>query len=92
MKATYQQKNVTTQVTSYTKLIKIHMAENANVIEFLDEFQCLVDDVTVVDLDIPKPQLVILLLKALPSSWHAFITTQGNQINMTLATLIGKIK
>jgi hypothetical protein len=68
------------------------MAENANVIEFLDEFQCLVDDVTVVDLDIPKPQLVILLLKALPSSWHAFITTQGNQINMTLATLIGKIK
>jgi hypothetical protein len=47
---------------------------------------------TIVNLDIPKPQLVILLLKALPFSWHAFITTQGNQINMTLATLIGKIR
>jgi hypothetical protein len=31
-------------------------------------------------------------LKALPFSWHAFITTQANQINMNLATLIGKIK
>ncbi len=80
MKATYQQTNVTTQITSYTKLIKIHMAGNANVIEFLDEFQCLVDDVTVANLDILKPQLVIFLLKALPSLWHAFITTKGNQI------------
>jgi hypothetical protein len=31
-------------------------------------------------------------LKALIFSWHAFITTQANQINMNLATLIGKIK
>jgi hypothetical protein len=87
----YQQTNVAKQVTSYTKLIEIHMAENANVIEFLNEFQCLVDDVTIADLDFPKPQLIILLLKALPSLWHAFITTQGNQINITLATLIRKI-
>jgi hypothetical protein len=36
--------------------------------------------------------MVILLLKALPFSWHAFITTQANQINMNLATLIGKIR
>jgi hypothetical protein len=38
LKATYQQTNVVTQVISYTKLIEIHMVENANVIEFLDEF------------------------------------------------------
>lgn len=38
LKVTYQQTNVATQVTSYTKLIEIHMVENANVIEFLDEF------------------------------------------------------
>jgi hypothetical protein len=38
LKATYQQTNVATQITSYTKLIEIHMVENANVIEFLDEF------------------------------------------------------
>jgi methylglyoxal synthase len=68
LKATYHQIDVATQVTSYTKLIEIPMAENANVIEFLDEFQCLVDDATIADLDIRKPQLIILLLKALPSS------------------------
>jgi len=66
LKATYQQIDVAIQVTSYTKLIEIHMAENTNVIEFLNEFQCLVDDVVVTDLDIPKPQLVILLFKGLP--------------------------
>jgi small nuclear ribonucleoprotein (snRNP)-like protein len=38
LKAIYQQMNVATQVISYTKLIEIHMVENANVIEFLDEF------------------------------------------------------
>jgi hypothetical protein len=38
LKTTYQQTNVPTQVISYTKLIEIHMVENANVIEFLDEF------------------------------------------------------
>jgi hypothetical protein len=38
LKVTYQQTNVATQVTSYTKLIEIHMVENANGIEFLDEF------------------------------------------------------
>jgi hypothetical protein len=59
------------------------MVENENVIKFLDEFQCLVDDVVIVDLEIPNCQLVILLLKTLPSSWCVFITTQGNQINMT---------
>jgi hypothetical protein len=30
-------------------------------------------------------------LKALPSLWHAFITTKGNQITW-LVTLIGKIR
>ncbi len=74
LKATYQQIDVATQLTSYTKLIEVPMAENANVIEFLDEFQCLVDDAAVADLDILEPQLIILLLKALLSSWHAFIT------------------
>jgi hypothetical protein len=59
------------------------MVENANVIEFLDEFQYLVDDAVIFDLEIPKCQLLILLLKTLPSSWCVFITTQGNQINMT---------
>jgi hypothetical protein len=68
LKATYQQIDVATQVTSYSKLIEIPMAKNANVIEFLNEFQCLVDDATVTDLDIPERQLIILLLKALPSS------------------------
>jgi hypothetical protein len=47
LKATYQQINLTTQVTSYTKLTKIHMAENANAIDFLNEFQCFIDDVIV---------------------------------------------
>jgi hypothetical protein len=36
LKATYQ--HVAIQITSYTKLIEIHMVENENVIEFLDEF------------------------------------------------------
>jgi len=38
LKSVYQQIDVATQVTSYTKLTKIHMAENANAIEFLNEF------------------------------------------------------
>jgi hypothetical protein len=38
LKAIYQQTNVATQVISYTKLIEIHMVENENVNEFLDEF------------------------------------------------------
>jgi hypothetical protein len=59
------------------------MVENENVIEFLDEFQCLVDDAIIVDLKIPKCQLVIFLLKTFASSWCVFITTQGNQINIT---------
>jgi hypothetical protein len=33
LKTTYQQIDVATQVTSYTKLTKIHMAKNAKVIE-----------------------------------------------------------
>jgi hypothetical protein len=45
LKSIYQQIDVATQVTSYTKLIEIHMAENANAIEFLNEFY---DDVTVI--------------------------------------------
>jgi SAM-dependent MidA family methyltransferase len=47
LKATYQQIDLATQVT-YTKLIEIHMAENANAIEFLNQFQCLIDDVIVI--------------------------------------------
>ncbi len=92
LKCTYQQINVTTQVTSHTKLIKIHMVSNANVIKFLDEFKSLVDDVVVVHFNIPKPQLVILRLKVMPISWQVFITTQGSQINMILATLTNKMK
>ncbi len=38
LKAIYQQIDVAAQITSYTKLIEIHVAKNANVIEFLDEF------------------------------------------------------
>jgi hypothetical protein len=38
LKAIYQQTDVATQITSYTTLIEIHVAKNANVIEFLDEF------------------------------------------------------
>jgi hypothetical protein len=49
------------------------MVENANVIEFLDEFQCLVDDAIIVDFETPKCQLVVLLLKTFPSSWCVFI-------------------
>jgi hypothetical protein len=41
LKTTYQQIDVATQVTSYTKLTKIHMAKNANAIEFLNEFHVL---------------------------------------------------
>jgi hypothetical protein len=41
------------------------MVLNANVIKFLDEFKCLVDDVAVVHFNVPKPQLVILSLKAM---------------------------
>jgi hypothetical protein len=48
LKATYQQIDLAPQVTSYTKLIEIHMAENANAIEFLNEFQCFIDDVIVI--------------------------------------------
>jgi hypothetical protein len=62
------------------------------VIKFLDEFKCLVDDVVVVHFNIPKPQLVILRLKVMPISWQVFITTQGSQINMILATLTNKMK
>jgi len=41
LKATYQQINAATQVTSYTKLTEIHMAKNGNAIEFLNEFHVL---------------------------------------------------
>jgi hypothetical protein len=68
------------------------MVSNANVIKFLNEFKCLVDDVAVVHFNVPKPQLVILSLKVMPFSWHVFITTQGSQINMILATLTNKMK
>jgi hypothetical protein len=48
LKATYQQIDLATQVTSYIKLTEIHMAKNANAIEFLNEFQCHIDDVIII--------------------------------------------
>jgi len=45
LKATYQQIDVTTHHIIHK--IDIHMGESANIIEFLNEFQCLIDDVTI---------------------------------------------
>jgi hypothetical protein len=81
LKATYQQTNVVAQFTSYTKLTEIHIVEMQNVIEFFDEFQCLVDDAIIVDLEIPKCQLVILSIKH--SLLHGVFSSLHQEIKST---------
>jgi hypothetical protein len=64
------------------------MSEDTSVTKFIEEFQSIIDDIFVSGLIILEEQQYVYLLRALPSSWKPFISSQGTVRNETLSNLI----
>lgn len=91
LKSTCELSDLSSQVSVFHKLSSLSLPEGGSVIEFLEEFQGTVDDAAVAGLITPDPQLVIILLGALPETWRAFISVLTNQTNITFPIIIGRI-
>ena len=91
LKTTYEQSDIASQVAAHRQLMDEHLKENESVINFLENWQSLVDKASIAGLNFSDPQLVSMLLSALPPSWNPFVTTHSSTQNLTLAQLIGKM-
>lgn len=69
----------------------MQLHENQSVLEFLEDWQGVLDEAVLAQLDIPPAQQVTMLLATLPPTWRPFVTTQGNDPNLSLPALINKI-
>ncbi len=68
---------------------QISMFEHAPIVEFLEEFQGILDEASIIGLVILEEQKCVLLLGAYASWWKPFITWHGSNTNWTLSNLIG---
>lgn len=90
LKATYQQTDLATQVTAQKKLSQLVMTEDTQIVDFIEEFQGILGELSVSGLDIPKDEQYVHLLGALLPSWRPFVSSQGANTNRTLSNLTAK--
>lgn len=67
------------------------MTEDIVVAEFIEEFQGIIDEISLSGLNIVEEQQYVYLLGTLPPSWRPFISSQGTLINKTISNLIARI-
>jgi hypothetical protein len=65
LKETYQQIDLAIQVTAQKKLSQLHITEDTPILEFIEEFQSIIDEILVSGLTIPEDQQYVHLLRAL---------------------------
>lgn len=68
LQATYELTDLAFQVSIYRKLLAVSLHEGNSVVEFLEDFQGLVDETAVSGLVIADNLLIIILSGALPDS------------------------
>ena len=73
------------------KLVNLTLSESRALTDFLEEWQGTLEEAAIAGLTFTEKQQIVLLLSALPQSWRAFITTQGNTQNQTLVDLISNM-
>ncbi len=67
------------------------MTKSDDVVEFLETWQFLLQEAAIVGWTFTDSPQVNLLLRALPDSWSAFITTQGGIVDLTFPNLLSNI-
>jgi hypothetical protein len=90
LQATYQQKDIATQVIAQKKFPQLAMIEDTSIIKFIKEFQWLLKKILIFRLDICEEQQHLHLLEALPPSWWPFVSSWGANLNWTFSYLIAR--
>jgi len=67
------------------------VSKSNDVVKFLETSQSLLQEVAIAGCTFIDPQQVNLLLGALPDFWSAFITTQGDIIDLSFLDLLSNI-
>jgi hypothetical protein len=91
LRSNYHHEDLITQVASLKKLLVSSLAENQEILKFLDEWCMLLDNALLAGLQFDSNLQSKLLLAALPSSWRPFITTQASVGNLTVESLMARI-
>ncbi len=92
LRSVYHHEDLITQVASLKRLLTASLSENQEIIKFLDEWRTLLDNALLSGLQLDSNLQAMLLLAALPSSWRPFITTQASVANLTVESLMARIR
>ena len=92
LRSVYHHEDLITQVVSLKRLLMVSLSENQEIIKFLDEWRTLLDNALLSGLQLDSNLQAMLLLAALPSSWRPFITTQASVANLTVESLMARIR
>jgi len=69
----------------------VAMSKIDDVISFLELWQAMLKEATTSGYIYDDSQQVNFLLRALPTSWSTFVTTQGGINNLTSTTLLSNV-
>jgi len=83
----YEHTYYISQLFIQRKLMTIKLLKGHLITKFLEDFLGVLNEATSSSLSISYKQLIILLLKALPSSFHPLISTHGHDPTLTFVVI-----
>ena len=92
LRNSYLHENLVMEEASPRKLLVAYLAENQEILKFLDEWRMLLDNALLDGLQFDSNLQAMLLLPALPSSWRHFITMQASVSTITVESLRASIR
>lgn len=90
LKASYEHKDVATQISLLKRLMSTTMSEDQDLPKYVESWRLLMDETTLSGVDLTPHLQAMILLASLPPSWQPFITTKTT-VNMSVPLLIPAI-